>query len=147
MKTIRPLTLALIKNENNQYLHHEAYDSVSKEKFYRPLGGGIEFGERGEEALKREFLEEINQEIEVGRLLETFENIFVYEGEPGHQIILMYEAKFKDQDSYNKEFEIDESGKIVGKAVWRSVKEIEDERAKLYPVGLSSLIKSITIVD
>jgi ADP-ribose pyrophosphatase YjhB (NUDIX family) len=143
MSRIRTLALALIKNDQNQYFHHEAYDSVKEEKFYRPLGGGIEFGELGEDALKREFLEEINQEIEVGDLLETFENIFVYEGEEGHQIILMYEAKFKDESNYSKNFKINESGTIVGNAVWRTVKEIEDENGKLYPVGLDKLIGTI----
>ena len=84
MSKIRTLALALIKNDKTQYLHHEAYDSIKKEKFYRPLGGGVEFGELGKDALRREFLEEINKEIEVGELLKTFENIFVYEGAEGH---------------------------------------------------------------
>jgi ADP-ribose pyrophosphatase YjhB (NUDIX family) len=136
MKLIRMLALALIKNKNGEYLHHEAYDSVKKEKFYRPLGGGIEFGELGRDALKREFLEEINQDIKVGVLLETFENIFIYEGEQGHQIILLYEASFIDESKYSKEFQINENGKNVGKAVWKSVDQIKSEEAQLYPLGI-----------
>jgi ADP-ribose pyrophosphatase YjhB (NUDIX family) len=136
---IRTLALALIKNDQNQYFNHEAFDSVKEEKFYRPLGGGVEFGELGKDALKREFLEEINQEIEVGELLKTFENIFTYEGDEGHQIILMYEAKFKDQNNYSKSFEINENGTIIGNAVWRSLDEINGEGAKLYPQGLEEI--------
>lgn len=63
MSKIRTLAIALIKNEKNQILLHEGFDSIKKEKFYRPLGGGIEFGEKGAAALVREFQEEIDREI------------------------------------------------------------------------------------
>lgn len=140
MNNIRTLALALIRNNNDQYLYHEAFDSVKNEKFYRPLGGGIEFGEYGSEALKREFQEEIQQEVVVGELVNTFENIFVYEGKKGHQIILLYQAKFSDENNYSKTFEINENGKIIGNAVWKSLDEIKNEGAKLYPDGLMDLI-------
>jgi 8-oxo-dGTP pyrophosphatase MutT (NUDIX family) len=35
------------------------HDSVKSEDFYRPLGGGIEFGELSEAALRREIKEEL----------------------------------------------------------------------------------------
>lgn len=52
-RKIRPLALALLKNEKGQLLLHKAFDSSKKETFYRPLGGGIEFHESGKVAIER----------------------------------------------------------------------------------------------
>jgi len=142
MSTIRPLALALLKRKDGRFLLHEAYDRVKDEKFYRPLGGGIEFGEPAKEALEREFLEEIKKEIKVSSKKYVFENIFTFEGVKGHQIILIFESSFTKETDYNQEYEIDESGKIVGKAVWRNLAEIENEEAHLYPLGLNKIFQA-----
>ena len=42
--------------------------------------GGIEFLEKSEDALKREFKEELNIDIKVGKFLGISENIFNYKG-------------------------------------------------------------------
>jgi 8-oxo-dGTP diphosphatase len=57
--------------------------------FWSPPGGGLEFGETIEECLKREFLEETNCEISVGKFLIVNEFI----GLPLHAIELFYEVK------------------------------------------------------
>jgi len=44
--------------------------------YYRPLGGAIEFGERGEETVRREFCEEIAADLTDVRYLGTLENIY-----------------------------------------------------------------------
>lgn len=53
-------------------------------------GGGVEFGEGLHEALKREFIEELNVEIEVGDLF--FVNDFCQPSfyKPTHQLICIY---------------------------------------------------------
>ena len=40
------------------------YDTVKQDHYCRPLGGGIEFGERGAGAIMREIWEELGAEIE-----------------------------------------------------------------------------------
>ena len=50
---------------------------------WRPLGGGVEFGERAAEAVGREFVEEIGQALVDVRLLCVLENLFVYDGSRG----------------------------------------------------------------
>ena len=88
---IRQLVIAVIKKEN-KVLAIPCYDSVKNEKFYRLPGGGIEFGETFEQALKREIKEEIGANIIIGKQLGVFENIFIFNGKQGHEIIIAYEA-------------------------------------------------------
>ncbi len=78
-KEIRPIILGL-DIKINKLLVSEGVDKVKNETFYRCLGGGIEFLEKSKEALKREFLEEINIDISVKDFLEISENIFTYQG-------------------------------------------------------------------
>lgn len=133
--------MALIKNSQKQYLLHRGHDKIKDEYFYRPLGGGIEFSETGKTALEREIREEINQEITVSELQDCYENIFTYEGQKGHEIVMLYSAEFNNKSVYQQqELDIYESGVVIGKTVWRSVAEIKAEGAMLYPSGLEDLI-------
>ena len=68
--------------------------------YYRPLGGTIEFGERGEEAVRREFREEIAADLADVRYLGMLENIFTYDGRRGHEIVLVYDGLLTDASLY-----------------------------------------------
>lgn len=89
---IRALVIAVIWR-GDELLVYEGRDSSKGETFYRPLGGGIDFGEAAVDALPREFREEIGTELEGVRYLETIENIYVFEGHPGHELVRVYEAR------------------------------------------------------
>jgi hypothetical protein len=79
-------------------------------------------------------------------LVASFENIFVYEGKPGHEIVMLFAGNFVDLAAYElQEFDIVESGQVIGKAVWRSFQEIRKERAKLYPDGLEQAITDLNL--
>ena len=82
-ESIRPMALALIWR-GQEILVEEGRDEIKRETFFRLLGGGIEFGEKGADALQRELREELGVETDVERYLTTVENVFTYEGEPGH---------------------------------------------------------------
>lgn len=57
--------------------------------FWCPPGGGLQFGETIEDCLKREFLEETNTEISVGKFLKVHEFV----NPPFHAVELFYEVK------------------------------------------------------
>ena len=73
-KLIRPIAISIIR-KNNSILVYERTDDISKDKFYRLVGGCIEFGELSKDALKREFHEELSLEIINCKLLSIFESL------------------------------------------------------------------------
>ena len=108
--------------------------------YYRPLGGAIEFGERGEEAVRREFREEIASDLTDVRYLGMLENIYSIEGQRAHQIVLVYDGRLADVRLYEKEvIQGDELGDPF-KAVWKRLDEFGPGDPPVYPNGLLMLI-------
>ena len=129
-KEIRPIALGLAI-KNNKLLVSEGFDKVKNETFYRCLGGGIEFLEKSEEALKREFLEEINIDITVKDFLGISENIFTYQGKKAHELILFYSIDISD-DNYQEKYKvIDDHGETIAK--WIDIEEFKNKNKILYP--------------
>ena len=128
-KEIRPIALGLAIKDG-KVLVSEGYDKVKNQTFYRCLGGGIEFLEKSDEALKREFKEEIDADISVKDFLGLTENIFTYEGKNAHEIICTYAVEIKDSD-YKKEYTIIDS--TNHKAKWIDVNTFKSHKAILYP--------------
>ena len=129
-KEIRPIALGLAI-KNNKLLVSEGFDKVKNETFYRCLGGGIEFLEKSEEALKREFLEEINVDITVKNFLGISENIFTYQGKKAHELILFYSIEISDEN-YQEEYKvIDDHGETIAK--WIDIDEFKNKDKILYP--------------
>src|SRR6185503_2516948 len=141
-KRIRPLAICLFRH-NDRILVAEGYDSVKDEYFYRPLGGGIEFGETSVETVCRELMEEINVEVDMESLkyLGTVENIFHFNGTASHEIVLIYDGALKEPGLY-KQAVI--AGKEVNgedfRAVWRDLDEFRDGKSILYPTGLIEML-------
>ena len=143
MNQIRPLAICVFKN-NNRILVFEGYDPVKKETFYRPLGGGIEFGESSLETICRELMEEINADVKVDSLkyLGTLENIFTFNGKPGHEIVLVYDGELSQPRLYDQAV-------IVGKeangedicVAWKNLDEFGEGKSILYPDGLLEMLK------
>ncbi|MEV6828057.1 NUDIX hydrolase [Amycolatopsis sp. NPDC051102] len=137
MPSIRPIVLAVIRR-GDALLVFEAHDDVKDETFCRPLGGGIEFGERSTDALVREFAEELGAEIKVTAFLGVLENVFTWRDRPGHEIAFLYEAEFVDESLYRRE-----EMKILddpATARWVDFAEFRDGRRILYPRGLVRLL-------
>lgn len=128
-KEIRPIVLGLAIKDG-KLLVGEGYDKVKNQTFYRCLGGGIEFLEKSDVALKREFLEEIGADITVNDFLGMSENIFTYEGKYAHELVFIYSVYIKDSD-YKEEYNIiDEQNHI---AKWIDIDTFKNKQAILYP--------------
>ncbi|MBT2659989.1 NUDIX domain-containing protein [Bacillus sp. ISL-45] len=137
---IRPLAICLFK-KGESILAAEGYDSVKKDYYYRPIGGGIEYGEKSLDALKREVHEEISAEIKNMNYLGTIENIFTFNGELGHEIVVVYEAEFVDKAFYDLEtFTGKEDDGSIFSLKWIPVSEFGSGKLRLVPDGLLDLI-------
>ena len=140
-KRIRPLAICVF-HRNGRILVSKSYDQVKHETFYRPLGGGIEFGETSAQAVEREIQEEIGAKVTKLRLLGTLENIFTYLGAPGHEIVQVYDAEFVDQALYKSaSIPGTESNGQPLETVWQGLESFS-AKMPLYPNGLLALLHS-----
>lgn len=78
----------ILINERRQVLVSDEY---IRGKYYTKFpGGGLELGEGTKDCLKREFMEEMNLEVEVGDHIYTTDFYQASAFNPGHQIISIY---------------------------------------------------------
>lgn len=113
-------------------------DAVKGEDFHRAIGGGIEFGETAEQALRREFMEELGVTLEDVTLLAVVENIFEYEGSPGHETAHVFAVHAADLDALPLDaqlYVLDEGSPVR----WVPFREAD---RPFYPSGVSDLIES-----
>lgn len=138
MTVIRNLALA-VPRRGDDLLVFQGHDATDGRTFYRPLGGGIEFGETAEQALHREMREELAVELSGVRLLGVLENLFHAFDRYGHEIVFVFACDLADRALYER----DHLGQIlddVGTPVmWRPLSSFDDT-APLYPAGLSDLL-------
>jgi 8-oxo-dGTP pyrophosphatase MutT (NUDIX family) len=140
-ESIRPIAICVVRRGGDIFVF-EARDSVKGETFYRPLGGGIEFGERGDQAVRRELMEELGAELIHVRQIGVLENIFIYEGKHGHEIAFVFQADFADRAFYNAEISVcKEDNNAQFPAMWKPFDEFATGRAILYPAGLTDLLR------
>ena len=106
--------------------------------FQRPLGGHVEFGEYAIDTVRREFGEEIGQELTGVRLLGVLENIFGWRGGTEHEVVFIFTAAFAAASAYEIEEQriLDNPDRRV---LWRPADAVSPP---LYPAGLTELIVS-----
>ena len=139
MSFIRFVALCVFRN-GNRILVGGAHDDVKDEDFLRPLGGSVEFGETAVEAIRREMREELHAEISNPVQLGLLESIFTCNGEPGHEIVAVFDAKLVDRTLYDME------RVPLFEEVWGSearwIDLTEPREMPLYPEGLAELLST-----
>jgi 8-oxo-dGTP pyrophosphatase MutT (NUDIX family) len=141
MNRIRPLAICVFRH-NEHILVAEGYDPIKRQSFYRPLGGGIEFGETSEQTIHRELLEEIGAEVCELRYLGTLENIFVFNGAAGHEIVQVYDGALANAGLYEQSVILGQEMDMAEsfQAVWKHLDEFGDGKLILYPTGLLEML-------
>jgi 8-oxo-dGTP pyrophosphatase MutT (NUDIX family) len=137
---VRPIAIAVLRR-GASILVSEGRDRTKRETFYRPLGGGIEFGETAEEALRRELREELGVELGAIRLLGVLENLFRFQGSAGHEIVFVFDAVVADPGFYSTDpppVVLDEGSRVS----WEPVTRFVDGSARLYPHGMESFLRT-----
>ncbi len=128
---------------DGKILVQKGYDKVKGEYFYRVLGGSLNFFEKIEEGLRREIREELKSELDNLALLDVVENLFVYEGNKGHEIVFLYSGDLSRKELYGqntihvieKTYEID--------VEWVPIEKVLNKEIPLYPaLDWSRFLKS-----
>jgi 8-oxo-dGTP pyrophosphatase MutT (NUDIX family) len=157
---IRAIALGVFQKDS-KILVFEGFDPIKNQYFYRPLGGGIEFGEYSQNASIREMREELGAEVAELEYIGVLENIFIYNSQTGHEIVFLYGGIFTDPTIYtNGPVQAHEDDGQPIKAMWKSLADFHvtdgnnnssnsrDNSASpplpppLYPSGLLELLES-----
>lgn len=143
MSSIRPIVIG-VAVRGDRILAIEGFDAVKGERFSRPPGGGIDFGETSEEGLRREFREELAVELADITYLGALENAFTYEGRPGHEIVLVHRVELPDELRFGGDAVAGaESDGAPYTARWLPLSEVRAGSAILYPTGLLALLDDV----
>ncbi|WP_040166553.1 NUDIX domain-containing protein [Microbacterium gorillae] len=142
MSHIRPIAVGLPVRED-RVLALEGYDRVRDLRFLRAIGGGIEFGETADEAVRREFTEELGVELTGTTQLSVAENIFTYEGVDGHEIAFIFTVDSSEIDAIplDAELEVLDEGSPIR---WFPIAEIRSGALPLFPTGAAEVLERLT---
>ena len=129
---IRPIAISIVRN-NDKILAYERQNDFSKEKFYRLVGGCIEFGETSKTALKREFQEELSLNLSNIKLITSFESIFQFNNNKMHEIVYLFDSEFSNKDIYNENIIKGIEGERPFDALWVPISDFTSKKKRIYP--------------
>lgn len=137
---IRNLVVGLAVRDGHVLLEEYPGDAW-RGSFLRALGGGLEFGERLEEAVVREFDEELGIRVRVERALGASDNIFTWQGEPAHEVVHAYVVSAPELDAWP----LDERRRILDQATEAGWWPIADLPTRdVYPDRVTTLIEELS---
>ncbi len=139
-RTLRVLALGVVVQHDHLLLEPVLERGVVSG--YRPLGGGVDFGERAADAVVREFREETGRAIEVVELIEVSENLFTHEGQPGHEIVFSFHVRFAPGGAPPDLSPVRyvEPGEPAREATWLPLAEVLGGMHTVYPDGFAEIL-------
>lgn len=96
-----------------------------------------------QDALQREFYEEINQALSQVEYLATLENHYVLQGVQGHEMVRVYKAQLADPAAYGQSFEIHEPGQLPMLAYFKPLAELRQAPMTLVPQNLWEIVNQL----
>ena len=146
-RDIRPVALAAVTRraaggtDGEELLVFEYRDEEAEETFYRPPGGGVQFGEAATDAAEREFREELGHEAAATERLAVLENRFEFEGTAGHEYDLVYRVEPADEVYEREELVGVETDGEEYRVTWKPLSAFRGEGTPpLYPEGLLDVL-------
>jgi len=119
----------------------EVYDDAGHLKGVRPLGGGVEFGERWQDALRREFQEELSLAVEITGPPYVLENIYTHHGQTGHEIVFAANVALPTGALDGQEvIHFREDGGQDCVARWFDLGALTTRGVALFPAGLATAL-------
>lgn len=126
-ENIRVTAKGIVRNDDRILVIEE-----EKGRYYRLLGGGVEFQEEISHALKREFEEEFSTNILEYKFLNTIENIFNFKGIEAHEICFLYDIVLPREFYRDKEYDVT-SEILSAKAKWVDKQDFLTKEKLLLP--------------
>ena len=133
-----------VLRRGTQLLLSFAIDPDTGARYGHPLGGGVELGERAEDAVRREFLEEIGAELTDIRRLGVVENVFTWQRQLHHEVIFVFAAEFADRELYNRETFVVQEAVCDGPAEWVDLPRVLNGDVRVYPPELLPILDQTT---
>jgi len=144
-RDVRPVALGVAVRDGPdgpELLLAEHRDPTEESAFYRPPGGGVEFGETSEAAVRRELREELSVTVTGTERLAVLERTFEFDGQPCHEIGFVYRVTVAEDWPYERdtfegeEPEFDETFPVQ----WVPVGDLERDDVTVYPEELAALV-------
>lgn len=120
----------------------EVLDDKGQVKGVRPLGGVIEFGENRENAIRREFQEELKTDITLSGSWRVYENLYIHAGMRGHEYVFATGVELLDRSIYTREVLVfsEDSGTSTT-ARWFPIDQLMLDVPMLFPDGLKESLQ------
>jgi len=141
MGTIRPKVVCILRR-GASILLIRATDPEDNQSFLTPPGGGVQFGESLEQAIRRELHEELGVDVSEFERLGMLENFFRFDGQDEHELVYVFAVDATATSLLERdEFEITESNGERLPARWYDEREIAASGLPVYPAGVMDLTR------
>ena len=136
-RAVRAVAVAVVL-DRGRLLVTEMPDPVTGRTVFRPPGGEVAFGERGQETVVRAFREDFGIPLTEVRPVATLESIHRFAGRDGHELVLVYAAAPAGQGLQAQQRIMGRHGDVS--AVWVPIDAFRRGEAALLPDGLVALL-------
>ena len=115
---------------------------LKTDKYWTFVGGKVEFNEATDNAILREYKEEVGVNLQIDKFIALIENFFDLQGDSWHQYIFFYQLKDDNNvlEFFEGEREVEDNKNAIYK--WFDLAEISDVPIK--PDCSREILKNIT---